>query len=94
LLGPPAIHLSHGAKNRAALSLGGRVGLPLAGGLIADLLVEDSGCCCDHTCKDGIEVVLGAFCGVLAASVLDTLIAWDSNDDRPDVVMFTFGGGF
>lgn len=94
LLGPPAIHLSHGEKERAALSLGGRVVLPLASGWIADLLVKDSGCCCDHTCKDGFEAVLGGFCGVLAASVLDAVIAWDSDDDEPDAVILTIGGDF
>lgn len=94
LLGPAAIHLSHGEKGRAALSLGGRVFLPLVGAGVGVGISADGSCCCDHTCKDGLDgAVIGFVCGVLAASILDAVIAREERD-QSDAVMFTIGGGF
>lgn len=95
LLGPPAIHLSHGETGRAGLSLGGRVGLPLVGALFLGHLSYGGGGCTDPLCAelddDGVKV--GFVLGMIAASVLDAVIARE-DDDSSDAVMLTIGGGF
>jgi hypothetical protein len=94
VLGPPAIHISHGKKGRAALSLGGRLLLPLVGGLFVGSLSYDGGGCTDPLCVElGDGAGVGFVLGMIAASVLDAVIARE-DDEEPDAVMFAVGGGF
>ena len=92
LLGPPAIHLAHGHEIRAGWSLGGRIGLPLAGALVGRLAGGDS-CDLDEICSSDVFGMIGVVVGGLAANIVDAAIAWD-RDDESDATMFTIGGGF
>lgn len=70
----PAVHLSHDRIDRAAFSLGLRLALPLAGGLIGSRFpCKDAD---GHPCFIGYEFA-GALVGAAAAMVVDLAIAYE-----------------
>jgi hypothetical protein len=75
VLGGPAVHIAHGQAGRAAASLVMRVSLPFLGGL-AGLRLSDN---------DAIDdVVVGVLTGVVAASLVDAVFAFDSHGAAPE----------
>jgi hypothetical protein len=70
----PAVHLSHDRLDRAVLSLGYRLALPLAGGLVGSLIpCKDAD---GRPCFFGPEFA-GALLGAAAAMVIDLAIAYE-----------------
>jgi hypothetical protein len=68
---PPMIHLLHGRPGRAAGSLGLRVALPVAGGLLGDRL---SNCEADDLLCAGTGLTLGGVLGLATATALDAFL--------------------
>lgn len=86
--GAPIVHLAKGSASRAAKSLGLRVGLPLAGGVVGLALGGD-----------GLEALggaaMGTLLGVISAIAADAI--WVANGPDPDDArprMLSFGGSF
>jgi hypothetical protein len=87
-VGGPILHAAHGEWPRAGVSLGVRVGLPLATGALGDAICIDD---------DGIRCIgsaaVGAALGMLAAQIIDpAVIVEDAADPTP--AMLTIGGTF
>jgi hypothetical protein len=80
MIGGPAVHLSHDRLDRAALSLGFRIALPLAGGLIGSRFpCKDAD---GRPCFIGYEFA-GALVGAAAAMVVDLAIAFEPSGPPP-----------
>jgi len=71
LLGAPLVHLVNNHGDRAAASLGLRVGLPIVGLLVGGAIGRSQ---CDAYCDNESDIafaVLGTLTGVVAASAID-----------------------
>lgn len=88
-LGGPSLHAAHGEWPRAGISLGVRVGLPLATGAIGNAIcVDDTGLL---RCIG--SAAIGTAVGMLAAQIIDPALIVDG-DAAATPAMLTFGGRF
>jgi hypothetical protein len=71
LLAAPLVHVAHDHSDRAGESIALRVGLPLLGGVVGNLIGRSQ---CSYQCDNDADIALTAFgvmVGAGAASVLD-----------------------
>lgn len=88
-LGGPALHAAHGEWPRAGVSLGTRLGLPLATGAIGDAIcVDDTGLL---RCVG--SAAIGAAIGMLAAQIIDPAVIVEG-EAATAPTMLTVGGTF
>ncbi len=88
-LGGPLLHATHDEWPRAGVSLGTRLGLPLATGAIGDAIcVDDTGFL---RCIG--SAAIGAAIGMLAAQIIDPAVIVDG-DAAAAPAMLTVGGRF
>ncbi len=87
-LGGPILHAAHDEWPRAGVSLGVRVGLPLATGALGDAIcVDDTGIRCIGS------AAIGAALGMLAAQIIDPAVIVE-DAAAPTPAMLTIGGSF
>lgn len=88
-LGGPILHAAHDEWPRAGVSLGVRVGLPLATGAIGDAIcVDDTGFL---RCIG--SAAIGAAIGMLAAQIIDPAVIVEG-EAGPTPAMLSIGGSF
>jgi hypothetical protein len=71
LLAAPIVHIAHDHSDRAAESIAFRVGLPLLGGLIGNVIGKGQ---CSYNCDNDADIALtalGVMTGAVAASAVD-----------------------
>lgn len=88
-VGGPILHAAHDEWPRAGISLGMRLGLPLATGAIGDAIcIDDTGLL---RCIDSAAV--GAAIGLFAAQLIDSAVIVDG-EAAAAPAMLTLGGSF
>jgi hypothetical protein len=81
-LAPPLVHVGYDEPERAAISIGAHLVLPLVGGFLGDW---------KKTHETGL--IVGVVAGLVAAAALDVAMA-SSNDDSASTRMISFGARF